>query len=74
MYRKPESITATLILLTIILVPVLAAAEKAPAIPPGTTIKVRIIDSLSSGTAQAGDTFHGTLNEPIMADGKELKA
>ena len=72
MYRKAESITATLILLTIILVPVLAAAEKAPAIPPGTTIKVRIIDSLSSGTAQAGDTFHGTLNEPIMADGKEL--
>src|SRR5207245_11632646 len=72
MYRKPECIAATLILPPIMLVPVLAAAEKAPAIHTGTSIKVRIIDSLSSGTTQAGDTFHGTLNEPIMADGKEL--
>jgi hypothetical protein len=72
MYCKPESITATLILLTIVLVPVLAAAEKAPAIPPGTTIRVRIIDSLNSGTTQSGDTFHGTLDQPIMADGREL--
>src|SRR5712691_7402443 len=73
MYRKPESITATLIPLVIVLVNVFAAAaEKAPAIPPGTTIRVRIIDSLNSGTTQSGDTFHGTLNEPIMADGREL--
>ncbi len=72
MYRKAESITATLILLAIVLVPVFAAAEKAPAIPPGTTIRVRIIDSLNSGTTQSGDTFHGTLDEPIMADGREL--
>ncbi len=72
MYRKAESITATLILLALVLVPVFAAAEKAPAIPPGTTIRVRIIDSLNSGTTQSGDTFHGTLDEPIMADGREL--
>src|SRR5712691_8015938 len=73
MYRKPESITATLIPLVIVLVNVFAAAaEKAPAIPPGTTIRVRIIDSLNSGTTQSGDTFHGTLDEPIMADGREL--
>src|SRR6266704_1114741 len=41
-------------------------------IPPGTSIKVRIIDQLSSEESEAGDIFHGTLDEPIRANGKEL--
>jgi hypothetical protein len=41
-------------------------------IPPGTSIKVRIIDQLSSEESEAGDLFHGTLDEPIQANGKEL--
>jgi len=41
-------------------------------IPPGTSIKVRIIDQLSSEESEAGDIFHGTLDEPIQANGKEL--
>lgn len=49
-----------------------AWAKGAPVIPSGTTIQVRIIDKLSSEQNQAGDTFHGTLEEPITVDGKEL--
>ena len=41
-------------------------------IPPGTSIKVRIIDQLSSEESEAGDLFHGTLDEPIQVNGKEL--
>ena len=41
-------------------------------IPPGTSIKVRIIDQLSSEENETGDLFHGTLDEPIQANGKEL--
>lgn len=41
-------------------------------IPSGTTIKVRMIDKLNSEENQIGDTFHGTLDEPIQVNGREL--
>ncbi len=41
-------------------------------IPPGTSIKVRVIDQLSSEESEAGDIFHGTLDEPIQVNGNEL--
>jgi hypothetical protein len=47
-------------------------AQKAAEIPPGTAIKVRMIDSLSSARNQAGDTFHGTLEQAVVADAKEI--
>ena len=50
----------------------LAAAQKAPEIPSGTTIKVRTVDRLSSAEARVGDTFHATLEEPITVNDKEL--
>jgi hypothetical protein len=49
-----------------------ALAQKAPEIPSGTTIKVRIIDRLSSAEARIGDNFHATLEEPITVNDKEL--
>ncbi len=49
-----------------------AWAKKAPEIPSGTTIKVRIIDKLSSEENEVGDNFHGTLEEPITVEGKDL--
>ena len=49
-----------------------ALAQKAPEIPSGTTIKVRIIDRLSSAEARIGDNFHATLEEPITVSNKEL--
>jgi outer membrane biosynthesis protein TonB len=41
-------------------------------IPDGTEIAVRLNDTLDSGTAQAGQTFHGTLAQPITVDGQRV--
>jgi hypothetical protein len=49
-----------------------ALAQKTAEIPVGTVIKVRITDNLNSGKTQTGDTFHGTLDEPIEVNGKEV--
>jgi hypothetical protein len=49
-----------------------ALGQKALEIPAGTTIRVRMIDKLSSEQSQVGDTFHGTLDEPIEVNGKQL--
>jgi hypothetical protein len=46
--------------------------DELPELPPGTSIKVRIIDHLSSEDSETGDIFHGTLDEPIRVNGKEL--
>ncbi len=66
-------------LLTLFLIFAVAVAVSLPAwadgvaeIPVGTTIRVRMIDKLSSEQSQTGDTFHATLEEPITVNGKEL--
>ena len=38
-------------------------------VPSGTSIVVRLIDTIDSATAQAGDKFHATLDAPIAIDG-----
>jgi hypothetical protein len=38
-------------------------------VPSGTSIVVRLIDTIDSATAQTGDVFHATLDAPIAADG-----
>ncbi len=60
----------SVLLIAVLSLPVLA--QKAPEIPSCTTIKVRMMDKLSSEESQIGDTFHGTLEEPIEVDGKVL--
>src|SRR5215813_3948147 len=47
-------------------------AQKAPEIPSGTSIKIRMIDRLTSAEARVGDTFRATLEEPITVNDKEL--
>src|SRR5713226_534143 len=64
------SASLPMLLITVLTLPGLA--QKAPEIPSGTTIKVRMIDKLSSEESQIGDTFHGTLEEPIEVEGKVL--
>jgi len=39
-------------------------------VPAGTAIRVRMIDSLNSESIKAGQTFRGTLEQPIAASGK----
>ena len=46
--------------------------QKSLEIPSGTSIRVRMIDSLSSEKTQVGDTFRGTLDEAIQVNGREL--
>ena len=71
MLRKYFRATS-LILILMFTAGVSSWAQRAGEIPPGTTIKIRMIDSLNSGKAQTGDTFHATLEQPIMVDGKEI--
>jgi hypothetical protein len=47
-------------------------AQRTAEIPAGMNIKVRMIDRLDSGKSQTGDTFHATLEQPIMVDGREI--
>ena len=49
-----------------------ARGQKSLEIPSGTSIRVRMIDSLSSEKTQVGDTFRGTLDEPIQVNGREV--
>jgi hypothetical protein len=50
------------------------AAQVYANIPAGTSLQVRIIEKLSSETANVGDQFHGTLAAPVTANGKKLFA
>ena len=59
-----------------------AAAPAAPVVPPpppppakvtveaGTSLAVRLVDSLDSETAQQGQTFKATLDSPLAVDGE----
>jgi hypothetical protein len=38
-------------------------------IPSGASLAVRLVDAIDSATAQAGDTFHATLEQPMTVDG-----
>ncbi len=42
------------------------------AIPAGTVIRARVVENLNSGTAQVGETFHATLEDPIVINGQTL--
>lgn len=75
MGRKSESkIAKTPVLVSAFLICVgtICMAASAPDIPPGTEINVRIIENLSSGTSSMGDIFHGTLDEAIVVNSKQL--
>jgi hypothetical protein len=38
-------------------------------VPSGVVLSVRLVDTIDSGTAQSGDTFHATLDAPLTVDG-----
>ncbi len=57
--------------------PVAPAEKPAPApkpkiVPAGTVIRVRLNDAIGSKTAQAGQTFTGSVMDPIVVDGRTL--
>ena len=61
-----------LLLGSVSLLNALAQTQNAPEIPSGTTVRIRIIDKLSSEENQVGDIFHATLEDPVTVDGKDL--
>ena len=73
MNRKHFSlVSAGLTFLLLALSPLSARGQKSLEIPSGTSIRVRMIDNLSSEKTQVGDTFRGTLDEAIQVNGREL--
>jgi hypothetical protein len=72
MNRKHHTVTSGILVMMITLLATLAWAQKNLEIPTGATIRVRVIDRLSSEESQTGDTFHGTLDEPIEVNDKVL--
>lgn len=59
--------------------PMPQAAPPAPAPPPppqkvtipaGTTLAIRLVDTIDSEKNQPGETFHATLNSPLAVDGE----
>ncbi|HZT70327.1 MAG TPA: YMGG-like glycine zipper-containing protein [Terriglobia bacterium] len=46
-----------------------AASQKSVQVPAGTTLVVRMIDSVSSKTNKVGDQFTGSLEEPLVVNG-----
>ncbi len=50
------------------------AAAQTVTIPAGTMLEVRLVDAISSATAQAGGTFEGTLAAPLAVNGVEVAA
>ena len=49
-----------------------AKAADAQAIPAGTALRVRLGSSISSGTAQAGQAFDGTLASDVVVGGRTV--
>ncbi len=57
---------------TTAMAPAAPAAPPAPqkvTIPSGTTVAIRLVDTIDSETAQQGQTFHATLDSPLSAEG-----
>ncbi len=73
MNRKHFSLVgAGLTFLLLAISPPSVRGQKSLEIPSGTSLRVRMIDNLSSEKTQVGDTFRGTLDEAIQVNGKEL--
>jgi hypothetical protein len=49
--------------------PVDQAVSPKVTIPSGTTLGIRLVDSIDSETAQPGQVFHATLDSPLAVDG-----
>ncbi len=50
-------------------VPSTPPPPKKVTIPSGTTLAVRLVDTIDSETSQQGQTFHATLDTPLAVDG-----
>ncbi len=70
--KNLQRVSNVLVSVLLGLAPLPVLAQRSLEIPSGTTIRVRMIDNLSSEQTQMGDTFRGTLDEAIVVNGREL--
>jgi len=64
----------TLIMKALAVAVVLCAFAYAASIPAGTAVNVRLNSEISSGSAQVGQTFDGTLLNNVVANGQTIKS
>ena len=60
-YVAPASVPAA---------PVTPAAPQKVTVPSGTTMAVRLVDTVDSEASQPGQTFHATLDSPLAVEGE----
>jgi len=60
------------VLKIVIALAVLAVVAGGSTIPAGTPVTVRLTSEISSGTAQAGQAFEGTLAKDVVVNGKTV--
>ncbi len=76
MRRPTLAVSMVLALWLVAVAPATVVAQKRQgvSVPAGTEIKVRLIDQLDTGEAKAGQTFSGTISQPVVAGGKTVFA
>lgn len=52
--------------------PATAADQSVPKIPAGTAVSVRLLTTISSGSAHVGEEYDGELSAPVVVDGRTL--
>ena len=60
-----------LALLSVVLLAVAAVAQNNISLPAGTTLKVKLVQTLTT-SSKSGDHFSGRVTEPVMLDGKAV--
>ncbi len=60
------------LLVAALFLPQAPAADANVALPAGTTLRIRLTTTLTSKTNKAGDTFTGTVDQPVIAGGKTI--
>ena len=65
-----RSIKKMIFLASVVLIAALAAAQTS--LPTGTAVRMRLDNTLTTSTSNAGDPFSARVTEPVMVDGKAV--
>ena len=64
--RHLQSVISFVAICALLIIPATLVARDQVSIPAGTIINVRMIDSISSDRNRAGETFRGSIQDPIL--------
>lgn len=76
MRRRNPGLLAGLVLAAFLLAPMIAAGQRRQitSVPSGTEIKIRLLDQLHTGETETGQTFTGTVLQPVVVAGRTILA